>query len=137
MDIAKLKQLAEAATPGPWDNHCGYLVRAIFGDYAAPISVLETPYRPGAKTDRVMQEQYRNADFIAAANPTAVLELIAELERLRAIVDSVSAVNLMRLQGENERLRKIDTAARNLLDQRGRHNTEIAYRRLEAAVKGE
>lgn len=79
----------------------------------------------------------KTPEFVSAANPAAVLELVAEVERLRAIVDSVSAVNLMRLQAENERLRKIDTAARNLLDQRGRHNTEIAYRRLEAAVKGE
>lgn len=38
------------------------------------------------------------------------------------------------LREENKRLRIIEEAARNLCAQKGRHNTEIAYRRLEDAL---
>ena len=36
---------------------------------------------------------------------------------------------------EIERLRLIETAARNLIAQKGRHNTEIAYKKLEEVLK--
>jgi hypothetical protein len=81
MDIEKLKALALAATPGKWEwdgrredadgyvyiPECSYLVGNIClaGDY----------------------ENYAaDCDYIAASNPAAVLELIAEVERLRALV---------------------------------------------------
>jgi len=34
-----------------------------------------------------------------------------------------------------ERLTKIEAAARNLIAQKGRHNTEIAYKKLEEALR--
>ena len=36
---------------------------------------------------------------------------------------------------EVERLRRIESAAKNLIAQKGRHNTEIAYKRLEDVIK--
>lgn len=36
---------------------------------------------------------------------------------------------------EVERLRRIESAAKNLIEQKGRHNTEIAYKRLEDVIK--
>lgn len=33
-----------------------------------------------------------------------------------------------------ERLDRVEAAARNLVDQKGRHNTEVAYRRLAEAL---
>lgn len=36
---------------------------------------------------------------------------------------------------EVERLREIESAAKNLIAQKGRHNTEIAYKRLEDVLK--
>lgn len=36
---------------------------------------------------------------------------------------------------ELERLEKVSAAAQNLIDQKGRHHTEIAYQRLAAALK--
>lgn len=76
MDIQKLKVLAEAATNGPWiageehESHSfeGYTV----GDSEGWVAMLGTANEDG-----------RNADFIAASNPAAVLDLIAEIERLK------------------------------------------------------
>lgn len=42
-------------------------------------------------------------------------------------------VNALRV--ENDRLKEIEIAARNLVAQKGRHNTQIAYERLEALLK--
>ena len=43
--------------------------------------------------------------------------------------------DLAELREELERLRKIEAAAKNLIAQKGRHNTEQAYRKLEEAMK--
>lgn len=83
MDIEKLKALALAATPGKWEwdgrredaegyvyiPECSYLVGNIClaGDYE------------GGTDD---------CDYIAAAHPAAVLELIAEVERLSAALEA-------------------------------------------------
>jgi hypothetical protein len=80
MDLDKIKALALAATPGPWS--------AIEWTCAAPTTV-----RAGAVGITVADTtgHGRNSEvcaidaaFIAAANPATVLELIAEVERLRA-----------------------------------------------------
>lgn len=39
------------------------------------------------------------------------------------------------LADEVRRLREIADAAQNLIDQKGRHNTQIAYERLASALK--
>lgn len=82
IDIDKLEQLAKAATPGPWrfinrqDNQ--------FVAYRKPGAARGNLYAicalPGvtAKT--------KDFRYIAAANPTAVLALIAELRKLREFV---------------------------------------------------
>lgn len=108
MDIAKLKRLAAAVID--WAN-CSKAWFDTSEDVAAAV-VGHIDYDGNTYPVAVVDcDQYYSGDslalanFYAAANPAAVLELIAELERLRAIVDSVSAVNLMRLQAENERLR--------------------------------
>lgn len=66
MNIEELKRLAEAATPGPWYDRCGVL-RGTGGE----VKPIATIYRAF------------NSAYIAAANPDAVLELIAEVEYLR------------------------------------------------------
>lgn len=53
-----------------------------------------------------------------------------ELERLRARDEHLAQWAV----GEIERLREIESAARNLVDQKGRHHTEQAYGRLTALV---
>lgn len=64
-NIEELKRMAEAATPGPWEVRAGVLRK--IGEQPQ----IATIYRP------------YNSQFIAAANPAAVLDLIAEVEYLR------------------------------------------------------
>lgn len=71
--IEELKRLAEAATPGPWDV-------AVWTCGVRGCEVKRGIDRIGCDL------HFPNAEFIAAANPAAVLELIAEMERLRACV---------------------------------------------------
>jgi hypothetical protein len=68
-DIQKLEALAKAATPGPWVETVDGVMPAaekfsVFGNF-------------GARDGKI------NREFIAAANPAAVLELIVEIERLQ------------------------------------------------------
>lgn len=73
--IAKLKELAKAATPGPW-RHDGIE----YGDMGHRYQTV-TEQNDG---DYVVGEygiQEHDAAFISAANPSAILELIALAER--------------------------------------------------------
>lgn len=90
MDTNKLKELAERATPGPWvvdaqQSGAIFNIESESGDLCIAMSQ-ENP----ASTRLEMNEQRRvNAEFIAAANPQAILGLIAEVERLRADTSSM------------------------------------------------
>lgn len=68
MNIEELKLLAEAATPGPWTAR----------NYIAGVGCgVDSPLGDVCHhTTRAV------AEYIAAANPAAVLELIAEIERV-------------------------------------------------------
>ena len=72
MNIEELKRMAEAATPGPWDEGDGHclIVDANNGFVAQA-------YGERRRTEMA------NAAFIAAANPAAVLELIRQRDELR------------------------------------------------------
>ncbi|MFU3458075.1 hypothetical protein ACM7KX_30010 [Pseudomonas aeruginosa] len=83
-DHAELRRLAKAATPGPWTLYVpedyqgpeelpGYGVECAEGR-AIVWGALEP--ETGCQFDR-------DAEFIAAANPQAILKLIAEVEHLR------------------------------------------------------
>ena len=98
-DVAELRRLAEAATPGPWDcyrPHPNYRAYAV--DRVMPGGHLGEDV---ATTGDVCAEE--NGAYIAAANPAAVLGLLdrlahmteardnarAEVERLTALVEAV------------------------------------------------
>jgi len=73
-DIDELERLAEAATPGPWcDRGFGGIQPESGGSLVAV-----TVTKGGCLPDYV-----ENSAYIAAANPTAILELVAEVRRLR------------------------------------------------------
>lgn len=80
-DKKKLRELAGAATPGPWKKEEGHpIVNSLHPDKGYMIHAYEADIHYGL----AMGETY-NADaaFIAAANPSAVIELLDEVERLR------------------------------------------------------
>lgn len=89
-DHAELRRLAKAATPGPWTLYVpedyqgpeelpGYGVECAEGR-AIVWGALEP--ETGCQFDR-------DAEFIAAANPQAILGLIEEVEKLRADTSSM------------------------------------------------
>lgn len=98
-DYAKLKALAEAATPGPWSYD---------GSYVCPARVeVGTTY---VETWRSVADchQPENTQFIAAANPAVVLELIAENERLREAHEQVCTNYNQVSYASEERGKQID-----------------------------
>lgn len=75
-----LRALAEAATPGPWEAQGG-LVVAQPGPLAKYVcDAFDEP-----------QASERDASFIAAANPAAILALLDERDALAAKVERVEA----------------------------------------------
>lgn len=113
-DYSELGRLAEAATGGRWVTDGEYVNEQ--GNVTHAYVAHEDGGRIAAalanclvKTD----EQCRaNAAFIAAANPAAVLALIAENERLRLDAADVNWMVEQRdhLKAENERLQKFEAA---------------------------
>jgi hypothetical protein len=67
-DIQKLKELAQSATPGPWECR--------EADGSAAIC-----HAHGWVAGDFSEQTLTDTRYMAAANPAAVLELIAELER--------------------------------------------------------
>lgn len=76
IDIEELKRLAEAATPGPWNTSPGGC--GIIGPDKQWLGGMNDWV---CEYSKEMTQSENNAAFIAAANPAAVLELIAEIER--------------------------------------------------------
>ena len=82
-----LRALAEAATQGEWRTLCDKSPDAtgvLVGDEPHQYQLF-TLFR-GDHIDETVATWKRDAAFIAAANPATVLELIAEVERLREVV---------------------------------------------------
>ena len=84
MNIEELKRLAEAATPGPWVSHPkGYYGAVCRADDQYDLVAVTH----GQRRNNVLA----NEAYIAAANPAAVLELIAEVERVTKQRDELLA----------------------------------------------
>lgn len=75
-DYSELKMLAENATPGEWSHEQDNLYFYEDGYTRHMMELSEG-------SDIGYVEQKHNSDFIAAANPEVILELIAEVEDLR------------------------------------------------------
>lgn len=88
---AELRRLSLAATPGPWDVE----QTSGFGHDDAPYTVVDARTEQIAECwdntpgDRSPEQNAANAAFIAAANPSTVLALLDENERLRALVKRI------------------------------------------------
>lgn len=72
MNIEELKRLAEAATPGPWYAEGGTINKDVIYVYSE-------------RSDfEVCHGDASDSDYIAAANPAAILELIRQWDELLA-----------------------------------------------------
>lgn len=89
-DLDKLEELAKAATPGPW-------VQWDDGDVGTGYPVTRTRRRTGelvaVESDHVATTMHETGAFIAAANPAAVLDLIADHRAALARIAKVEAVH--------------------------------------------
>lgn len=85
----RLKQLAEAATPGPWE---------VSGTGQQVLKEADVPYgnQRICETNSMASHYpgktscWANLSFIAAANPQAVLGLIARIEKLEAALTQMA-----------------------------------------------
>jgi hypothetical protein len=76
-DYSKLARLAEAATPGEWqayDTHGKRFIESMIGEAHV---VCDTPKKQWLK----------DSEYIAAANPPAVLAMIAEIKCLKELLE--------------------------------------------------
>lgn len=79
--MAALRALAERATPGPWEAE---------GDYKSPdILACGSVVAVTIASDMKPPVDKANAEFIAAANPSAVLALLDENARMREALAGV------------------------------------------------
>lgn len=82
VDIQKLKALAEAATQGEWT--CKDKPDGRFWHIGCGSQAIGSTYAASKKHSPDVAAMFEaNAKFIVAANPSAVLELITEIQRLR------------------------------------------------------
>ena len=117
IDTTKLRQLAQHATPGPWEYSSWDINSfAIVVGFDSPGSTTgEMIVYPDASDEEGYGgvKLLNDAEYIAAANPATVLQLLDEIDRLRTI----------------------EAAARNLAKVKGRHHSEQAMNQLLEALK--
>ena len=78
-DLKELDRLARAATPGPWTyDGDTWELSAPSRKGKVEIATIETGW-----TEPMESEQQANIAYILAANPAAILSLIAELEQFK------------------------------------------------------
>lgn len=81
-DIARLKSLAQAATAGPWQKS-GVRSKVDLSHttcFTVGTERMGFIYFPVGRTDQEHLDAFRDANFVAAANPQAILELIKLVE---------------------------------------------------------
>jgi len=76
-----------------------------------------------------------NTGDLPMPNPTELGELIDGVADRLEVLERESAEHFERWHEERRKREFIEGAAKNLIEQKGRHNTEVAYKILEGALK--
>ena len=104
IDLDAIQARANAATPGPWGSHRD--LNAVYTVQARPRTTRDGMENDGAiatlAAGRTDAESYANARFIAAARED-VDALVAEVRRLRAVLDAEKSAHLFTLRQRNNR----------------------------------
>lgn len=103
MTLARLKELAEKATPGPWHTSMSQPEISVLVDGGIIADLTWA-------TDAVKGVASRNAEFIAAANPLCILALIKHtqaLEETLTISGKLARVRVAQMDIAMEALRDI------------------------------
>lgn len=97
--LKKLRDLALAATPGPWDTKRGPDGYQHIGPAR---SILRIALVDGVEPCDALASREADAAFIAAADPQTVIALLDEIERLR-VIPAADIASLARQLWEEER----------------------------------
>ena len=101
-DLKELERLARAATPGPWTyDGDTWELSAPSRKGKVEIATIETGW-----TEPMESEQQANIAYILAANPAAILSLIAELTRPETTIVSIMRAELEQARKDAENIRK-------------------------------
>jgi hypothetical protein len=112
-ELIELRRLAENTTPGRWELFNGYLIRACNESVCTPIAELNPPYRFRVGIVRGEKEQWANGEFMAAANPQAILALLNDRDQLSAEVEQSSkAYGLLSVERDRLAQRAAELEAR-------------------------
>ena len=87
MNLQQLKQLAEAATPGPWKS--AEFTDEWFLETNHKYAVEGTSMRI-VSVEGMGVEYQTNSEFIAAANPATILQMIACMEMMGKVIEEYS-----------------------------------------------
>ena len=110
--VEELKRLALSATPGPWKWWTSNSVKRITGPDGEDGGVLSAYVHAGYADLRVSAEDQA---YIESANPSAILELIEQLERWPEIAKTLASENA-ELRKDAERRAGVTLTAQQLLD---------------------
>ena len=80
-DRNKLRELCEKATPGEWEYWTSNSMKRIVAETGGDV-IWATRYSNYDGTPVMDEKQEGNLEFIAAANPSTVLELLDKIEAL-------------------------------------------------------
>lgn len=88
IDLEPLKKAAEAATPGPWesdwqDGNSMCWISDAKDEMSLRLEMFQCSGRFKGRKARFESEMTANSAYLTSFNPTAVLELIRELEQVR------------------------------------------------------
>ncbi|HIF6607527.1 TPA: ead/Ea22-like family protein [Serratia marcescens] len=123
--FSELKAAAMAATPGPWGiNRTG---NTIVSNQSHPVATVSDAFHRQLAGGGVGKD----AEFIAAANPAVVLELLAELEAKKQ-EHRVHAARLISERGVlRERIAELEAEITNIVDN---HAETVAELRAKLAT---
>ena len=88
LDLTKLRKIAEAATPGPWEAGMTTFGDPNDGPTHSCVREAGSEWFDHVAASEGCGEADLNMAHIAAFDPPTVLELIDEVERLRGVVES-------------------------------------------------
>ena len=134
-DLKELERLARAATPGPWTyDGDTWELSAPSRKGKVEIATIETGW-----TEPMESEQQANIAYILAANPAAILSLIAELTRPETTLVSIMRAELEQAKKDAERYRWLtadhaDAEMRDLAEDTGIRLRWIGKGSADAAI---
>jgi hypothetical protein len=124
IDIGRMRELAERATPGPWcveDPMDFELAIVEAGKQSYEWRFIASCSLPESDDDQAFtgREVHANAAYIAAANPKTILALLAELETLRGSAGpSPDKARIAELEAKSASVHKEYALCRKLLIER-------------------